>query len=157
MTFQVVMERDRSGIRCGHVAVDFTTRSNAAEVPVVLINTLRGYLRVSTPEATAFDLVGYPRHAGGLSNVVTVLAELAERLDALKLLVEIPRSPLPWTQRLGRLLDVAGATPLAGALAEHVARNVRDYTPLDPGRTTDGAERDPRFKLFLNADLEADT
>lgn len=42
------------------------------------INTPRGTLVISTPEATALDLVGYPHRAGGLNQVATVLAELAD-------------------------------------------------------------------------------
>lgn len=40
---------------------------------------------VSTPEATALDLIGYQYHAGGLDQVATVLSELAERIDPEKL------------------------------------------------------------------------
>jgi len=50
--------------------------------PVQNFNTRRGTLLVSSPEATALDLVGYAtRHAGGLIQVAGVLPELAERID----------------------------------------------------------------------------
>jgi hypothetical protein len=68
-------------------------RRNVAEVPTVPRNTLRGMLQVSAPAATAYDLVGYPGHAGGLSNVTTVLSDLAEQPNAGALLAEAERSP----------------------------------------------------------------
>jgi hypothetical protein len=37
-------------------------------------------MRVSTPEATALDLVRYVTAAGHIGNVATVLAELSEKL-----------------------------------------------------------------------------
>ncbi|MBN1334909.1 MAG: type IV toxin-antitoxin system AbiEi family antitoxin [Deltaproteobacteria bacterium] len=154
--FQVVVADNRPRIRCGRVAVDFVARRNVAEIPVIRTNTPRGFLRVSTPEATAFDLVGYPGHAGGLSNVATVLTELAEILDARKLAEEIPRSPLPWTQRLGFLLESVGAPRLAAPLAAHVERHAREYAPLRPGRPAEGASRDARWRLLLNEAVEPD-
>ena len=89
-------------------------------MPASTINTPRGKLRLSSPETTAFDLVGYPRHAGGLDNVATVLAELAERIDSVELARIAELSPLPWAQRLGYLLDLVGmsekANPWPGTL-----------------------------------------
>ena len=42
------------------------------------IKGVTGYIPVSTPEATATDLIVYARQAGGLDRVLTVLQELAE-------------------------------------------------------------------------------
>jgi len=156
MTFQVVVARERPGIRCGTVSVEFVNRRNAADIPTRRFNTPRGYLHVSTPEATAIDLVGYPGRSGGLPHAATVLAELAERMDPEKLVAVLPLSPVPWCQRLGHLLDRAGARALSDRIADHVARHVRDFTPLDPGAPKDGASRDRRFKVLVNADAEAD-
>ena len=76
MVFQTILADNRPEIRCGRVRVEFVARKNIAEIPTMQKNTMRGVLRVSTPEATAFDLVGYAGHAGGLSNVATVLSEI---------------------------------------------------------------------------------
>jgi predicted transcriptional regulator of viral defense system len=70
--FQVMVERNRPPIACGEVRLLFVARKAVARVPVNTLNTPRGPLRVSTPEATALDLVGYPRHAGGLDGVATL-------------------------------------------------------------------------------------
>ena len=46
-------------------------------------NKTRGVVRYSSPEVTAFELVGYPGHAVGLSNVAmnTVLRGLISKLS----------------------------------------------------------------------------
>ena len=75
--FQVFLERKRLPITCGKVRVVFMVRKHLKGVPVQNLNTPRGFLVVSTPEATAFDLIGYEHQAGGLNQVATVLAELA--------------------------------------------------------------------------------
>jgi predicted transcriptional regulator of viral defense system len=156
MVFQTVVAENRPAIHCGRVRVAFVARGNVSEIPVVEKNTMRGVLRVSTPEATAFDLVGYPGHAGGLSNIVTVLSELAEYMDAGKLLAETVRSPLPWTQRLGYLLDRAGAANLAAPLAEHAAARAKEYVPLRPRKSAAHVSRDARWRLIVNEDVETD-
>jgi len=156
MVFQTVVAQSRPGVHCGRVRVVFVARSNVSEIPVVEKTTLRGVLRVSTPEATAFDLVGYPGHAGGLSNVVTVLSELAENMDAEKLLAETVHSPLPWTQRLGYLLDRAGAADLAAPLAERVSARAKEYVPLRSRKSVTRASRDARWRLILNEEVESD-
>jgi predicted transcriptional regulator of viral defense system len=157
MVFQVIVADNRPEICCGRVRVEFVARRNVTEIPTVPKNTLRGVLRVSTPEATAFDLVGYPSNAGGLSNVATILSELAENLlDARKLLAETGRSPLPWTQRLGYLLERVGAASLAASLAPHVAARAKEYVPLRPGKPIAHASRDSRWRLLVNEEVEAD-
>jgi len=156
MVFQTIVADNRHEIRCGRVRVEFVARRNVADIPTMQKNTLRGVLRISTREATAFDLVGYPGHAGGLSNVATVLSELVENMDAEKLLAETERSPLPWTQRLGYLLERVEAASLAAPLAEHVAVHAKEYVPLRPRKSVARATRDSRWRLFVNEAVEAD-
>jgi predicted transcriptional regulator of viral defense system len=156
MVFQTIVAANRPPIRCGSVRVEFVARGNVAEMPVVRKNTMRGFMHISTPEVTAFDLAGYPSHAGGLSNVVTVLAELAESIDPVKLLAETERSPLPWTQRLGYLLVHAGAASLVTALAEHVASRAKEYVPLRTRKSVALARRDTRWRVLVNETIEAD-
>lgn len=62
----------------------FHVRKHVADVAVQSINTPRGTVTVSTPEATAFDLIGYETKIGGLDAVATVLDDLAEKLDPRK-------------------------------------------------------------------------
>ena len=110
---------------------------------------------VSSPEATAVDLVGYASHCGGLDHVVTVLAELTESLDAGELARVAQRtSPTPWAQRLGYLLEQTGATELARPLAELVAEAATHVTPLAPELPMRGAPRDRRWRVAVNVAVE---
>src|SRR6266581_1633070 len=76
--FQVCLPAHRRPIQCGAVRVVFIVRKQIADCPVQPFNTPRGTILVSTPEATALDLVGYAHRAGGLDNTATVISELAE-------------------------------------------------------------------------------
>ena len=154
--FQVVVPKNRPPIRCGRVEIDFVARRNAAAIPTDRINTPRGFLRISSPEATAFDLVGYPEHCGGLDNVAAVLAELAEKLDAERLGAVAPLSPIPWAQRLGYLLDRVEQPSRAELLASFVARHATETASLIPGDDRKQTPRDERWKLRINAEVEPD-
>ncbi len=154
--FQVVTEHSRSGIVCGSVKVDFIKRKNAAMMPTREFKTPRGYLKVSTPEVTAFDVVGYPHHAGGLDNAVTVLSELAESLDAEKLIAIAGLSPVTWAQRLGYLLELIGEAESAGGLASYVAERKPVPTPLSPSRSYHGVRQVSRWRLLPNEKVSPD-
>jgi predicted transcriptional regulator of viral defense system len=154
--FQVMVERNRPPLSCGEVRVSFVARRNVGEIPTVSFNTPRGVIRISSPEATAFDVVGYPGHAGGLDNVATVLAELAESIAPDRLAALAPLSPVPWAQRLGFLLSQVDASDRAEELAAYVERHARETVPLDPGVDDPSAVRDARWKLLVNAEVEPD-
>lgn len=161
-TFQVLLQKKRLPIECGKVRVNFMVRSRLREVPVQSINTPRGTLLVSTPEATAVDLVGYQHQAGGLGAVATVLAELAERIDPDKLVAAAATAPVPWAQRLGYLLECAEAPDAAVGLRAYVRTHARESAPLQAGgphrasahpRVT---SRNADWKLAINASVEID-
>lgn len=152
--FQVVMRRTRPGITCGGVRVDFIARKNVAVMPTQDFKTPRGYLKVSTPEVTAFDLAGYPHHSGGLDNSATVLTELAETLDVAKLASIAELSPVAWSQRLGYLLELIGEAELAEGLAKFVDGKNLVTVPLSSSQPHKGIRQDARWRLIPNEKVE---
>ena len=82
--------------------------------------------------------------------------ELAESLKGEELAGIASLSPVPWAQRLGYLLEMAGARALTELLAEHVASVAREYVPLDPKQGEKGHTRSSRWKLVINAKVESD-
>lgn len=153
---QVMVRRNRPRVECGGARVVFVARADMEVMPVQSVNTPHGYLRVATPEGTAFELVGYPRHGVGLSNVATVLSELAEAMDADKL-VEVARlCPVGWSQRLGYLFELVEEVDLAAALSPHVEAVARSYIPLRRAETVSGASRSSKWKLIINVEVEPD-
>lgn len=152
--FQVFLEKNRRPIRCGMVRVVFMARKRLAEVPVETFNTPRGGLVVSSPEATALDLVGYAGHAGGLNQVATVLSELAERLDPKQLASVARTAPSPWAQRLGYLLEHLGFGEKAGVLKDYVRDHAKAWTPLLPKAARKRSERNKGWRLYVNANVE---
>jgi predicted transcriptional regulator of viral defense system len=153
---EVIASANRRPIRCGAVRVVFIARKRLKDVPVQTFNTPRGGVLVSTPEATALDLVGYPGHAGGLNQVATVLSELAERLDSEKLALAARTAPIPWAQRLGFLLEHLGFEAKVPALKEYVREHAMQSTVLLPQQRHKRAHRNKGWKLDVNAKVEAE-
>jgi predicted transcriptional regulator of viral defense system len=155
--YQVVTDRPIRPIVCRGVGVRFFVKRNPARTPIQQIKGVTGFIPVSTPEATAVDLVHYVRQAGGLDRVLTILQELAERLDA-KLLVRSAEAngQLASAQRLGWLLEKAGFADKAAPLAQWVQRRKPLPAKLEPSRPVRGWHRDPRWELRINTQVEGD-
>lgn len=154
--YQVMVAKSRRPIICGTVRVVFAVRKNIGAIPTQSFNTPRGTVLVSTPEATAVDLVGYYNHVGGLDQVATILSELADTLDPDKLVVAAHTAPVAWAQRLGYLLELVEAGTQAQALNDYVRANARQATLLLPSAAHQSSKRNEGWKLDINADVEAE-
>lgn len=154
--FQVAVAKTRRPIVCGAVRVQFVARKRIDDIPVQSFNTPRGTIRVSTAEATAVDLVGYQQHAGGLSSVATVLAELAESIDPQRLAKAAETAPMPWAQRLGYLLELVGASKKTKPLSDYVRRHATEAVPLLPSKSHARSKSAATWKLRINAIVEWD-
>jgi len=156
---QVVTARPRRPVRSGRLVVEFVVRGTAAAAPVELRTTPSGRMRVATPEVVALDLVRYPAKAAGWGNVVTVLRDLVPLLRRsgmrAALAVEPATSEL---QRLGHLLERAGAEAVLPALEAELATRRVDWVPLIPGEPAvdDAGARDHRWHILVNAAPEED-
>lgn len=155
MVFQVVAQVQLPPIHCAAVRVEFVVRHNMDQVPVVERNTPRGILGISSPEATAYDLVGYAPRAGGLSNVATVLADLVEVLDASRLADLAALSPSSWGRRLGWLLDLVAPAGLTDPLYKALWP-FKETVPLNRRLPRASAALDGRWRILVNDDVEAE-
>lgn len=155
-SLEVMVPKNRPPVECGRVRVVFIARGDLERMPLSTFNTPSGYIKYSTPEVTALELVGYPQHAGGLNNIATVLEELCEEMTPGRLIEAAKLNPVGWSQRLGYLLDLANEKGLADALLPFVTENVNSYIPLRRSEDVTGASRNARWKVIVNADVEPD-
>ena len=152
--FQVMLAKSRRPLISGAVRVSFIVRKNIDAIAVQSFNTPRGSVLVSTPEATAVDLLGYPGHIGGLDQAATILSELAEKLDPNKLAQAAQTAPIPWAQRLGYLLEKSGGEDRVGPLKSWVQQNATQTALLLPAGPREHAIRNEDWKLLVNAEAE---
>jgi hypothetical protein len=119
--------------------------------------TETGTMQVSTAEATALDLVRYDASVGGLGAVATVLSELAERIDPMRLLTAAKADvEISVVQRTGFLLEHVGAKAKTDALARWLAEQRPRATLLRPGKGQRKGLGDPRWSIIANETIEVD-
>jgi len=154
--FQVMVAKPRRTIISGKVQVNFIVRGNIEAIPTQPRNTVSGILKLSTPEATAFDLAGYYRHCGWLDNVATVLSEMVEVIDPEKLVTVAELSPITWVQRLGYLLESVGSEEIWQPLSEYINAKKPVRSPLLPSVTIKGAVFSKRWQIYINTKVESE-
>jgi len=156
--FQVVSDVPLRPVRIGRLKIVFVKKDRVDRCPVVRVNTSTGTMAISTPEVTALDLVRYAAAAGHLSNVATVLVELAEKIDPAKLVAAVEETGVEMSivQRLGYLLEKVEMAETAAPLATWVAERSPRLVPLGPGRSSAASPTDPRWRVRINAEVEPD-
>jgi predicted transcriptional regulator of viral defense system len=154
---QIVTSKERRPIRCGRIYIQFIRNKNIAQMPTKTMNTYTGYINVATPEVTAADLVSAPKHGAGISNVATVLIELAESLDEKQLLALTKIRPqLPWIQRLGYLLDFLNLNQFSDVLLKALQDKKVNWTPLVSRSSDKILSRNKKWKIIVNTEVEPD-
>ena len=156
--FQVVTDRPTRGVEVGRHRIRFVSKANIDKCLVQAVKTPTGTMRVSTPEATALDLVRYHKVAGYFGHVATVLEELAERMEekALTRAAVVGEFEMAVIQRLGYLLEQVDAEGLTGGLAERVATAAPQPVPLRPDLARRGHPVDARWRIVVNDEVESD-
>lgn len=155
--FQVITDRALRPAIAGRTQLRFFYKRYQARTATVPLKVETGTMLVSSPEATAFDLVRYPLAAGGLGNIVTVLADLAEKIDPGRLVIAAEAvAELAAVQRCGLLLELAGAGDKADQLANWIADQKPRTIPLRADRDAKGASKSQRWRLLLNERIEVE-
>ena len=143
-----------------NVIIDWFYREELPEDALITKNTETGTIRISNPLLTAADLVQYQQHIGGLSRVATVLEELSEQINIKSQFASLASfvKKVTW-QRLGYILEhVVEENELADELYEQI-RNLQGsimYMPLSTSAENNTSERNSRWKININVQIEKD-
>jgi len=155
--FQIVTDKPLREVRLKTLAIRFITKANFPKTATVQKKVQTGFINVSSPEATAFDLLRYAKTIGGLNSVLTVLKELGELLNA-DILVKAGQADgnLAYAQRLGWLLEQAGFAAAVAKLAVWVSKQNPCMAKLEPSLPVRGAQKNDCWRLLINTTVEAD-
>lgn len=118
---QVITDRPHRDIEVGRLRVQFFVKGNVHLTPVQQLARAQAPLNISTPEATALDLVAYANRLGGIERAAETLEPLlksftrARLADALKVGVATAH-----VQRFGFVLEQLGGARFSDIVERHL-------------------------------------
>ncbi len=153
--FPVMRPTEKKGIR-----INYISNTRIAESYLENKKTDTGFLKVSSPELTAVDIIQYQKRIGGLSRSAGVLEELAESIRPEKITSEfLSEIPVSVVQRLGYLFEVViGNEEIAEIIYQCTKIALLKFfpVPLDSAKRTRGFSGENRWKVIKNTEIELD-
>ncbi len=162
MEFQIVTDKQMPGLVIGRsrIALSYRKDMDAVATGIEERKTDTGRMRLSSVELTAFDLLRYPRAAGGIDHIATVLSDLAGQIQPQKLGSLSVAFERPVVQRLGHLLERLGHEDRAEPMLEKlVSNNPPAWAELDRSEADlepEPVERDQRWRVVVRRVPEID-
>jgi predicted transcriptional regulator of viral defense system len=162
MEFQVVTDKKLAELLVGRSRIAFYYRRDMAAVAAGIEGhkTETGRMKVSSVELTVLDLLRYPRAAGGIDHIATVLAQLGGRIEPEKLGSLSLKFERPVVQRLGHLLERLGHRNRAKSMLRKLfVGKPPAWVELDRSEAHLEAapiERDHRWRVVLRRAPEID-
>jgi hypothetical protein len=162
MEFQVVTDKKMPELVVGRSRVAFHYRKymEAVAPGIEKRKTDTGRMNVSSVELTALDLLRYPRVAGAVDHIATVLAELGGTIEPEKLARLSVAFERPVVQRLGHLLERLGHGNRAEPMLEkRFAAKPPAWVELDRDEAileSQPVERDQRWRVVVRRAPEID-
>jgi len=131
---QVMTDRPCRAMKVGRIQVRLFVKSGIARTPKQQLTRAAAPLWISTPEATAFDLIRYATSIGGIERAAETIGPLLPLLRAreLKRVLEAEDEPAT-AQRLGFVLEAGGAKRLAQTIHDWLPEKLA-LVPLSPLR-----------------------
>jgi len=146
----------------GDIKINFVTKKDIQAEYITQVRVNSGYINVSKPELTAFDLIIYEKNVGGINRAATVLSEFAENLDFSNLNIDFFESiDIAVIQRLGYLLDFLEFKKIANDLfqkSQDAKLKFRKYplSTLSEKRIFSEYEINDKWKIIVNEVIEVD-
>ncbi len=147
---QVMTKIARRAIEVGRIRVQFFVKRTIEQTPTQSLTNAFAPLKISTPEATALDLVRYAGRIGGIGCVAETIAPLLPVLRAAELRRALKTESQPTVaQRLGFVLEKLRANELAKVVQQWLPSDLA-FVPLVPGQRGDSSEI-KRWRILNNA------
>ncbi len=161
--FQVVVNKRLRDMQCGSLEINFIYKKSINKIPIEKKVVDTGYLNISSPEATAMDMIQNYQKSGGFNHIATVLSELTEAINAKKLLELVEASKQnAWIQRLGYILGKIETTEenhkndIIKILENYLSKKELVYIPLTNANSKTKFSRNKEWKIIENTKIESD-
>jgi len=144
------------------IKINFLSKKTIPQKQLTQMMVNSGYVNVSSPILTAFDLVCYAKSIGEINRVATVLNDLSEKIRFTNVDKELMQSfSSATTQRLGYLFEELGFEELANKLcrkAEIAGLKFRKIplTIVDKTKDLSKYPVNNKWKVIINEQIDID-
>lgn len=137
--------------------INFTEKRNFPLFGIEDKKTDTGYFKMSNVELTFLDLIYFEQSLGGYNRIISILEELSESMNPTKMKEVLKNNfPLSVFQRAGYIAEnVLGNTKLAAVLENKLAK-LNFKTVLLKSSEEKNGERNAKWNLIINTDIEND-
>lgn len=155
MQFQVMIKKPPlRSIKNKKLNINFFVKSKWQEEDITEKKTETGYIKVSSPALTAFDLVHYNKKIGGLNRIIPILEDLVESIKSTDLNKTAMAQKIPHMQRLGYLLEQLGNEKLATVLFKRIARKPLREIPISLAHKNREGVLNNKWNVIINTELD---
>lgn len=154
--FQVVCNKIMPPLKIGKIKIVFYYNKYLMDTKIQKFKVSSGYIKVSSRESTAFDLIRYVHQSGNLNHIATVLSELAETMSSEEIGHVAHQLSLRYVQRLGYIFDTLGFTSLSEALYKKVLAISPPFVALRSDADYNLMDKNEKWRLYVNEELEID-
>ena len=155
MGYQVIINKPPiRNIKNSRLNIQYFVKSQWNPDNILKIKSETGYIKVSSPALTAFDMVHYHKNIGGFNRIITILEDLLENIKTTDLIKSAADQKVPDTQRLGYLLEQLGHNKLATSIYKKIEREKMRVIPLSLAHKNREGESDQKWNVTLNNTLD---
>ncbi len=162
MEFQVITKKPSlRNIKNRKISIMFSIKEDWNNEQIMKFKTDAGYINVSTPELTAFDLVEYNKKIGGINRIIPILDELSENIKIKQFDKTAKDQRITTIQRLGFLLDEMGKVNLAKSLYKVLknlsvdkSRKTHKKILLSLAHKNQCGTLNRKWKIIVNTDID---
>lgn len=149
---QVMTTSQSRALDAGSVHVEFHVKQQMTDTPLTPIKGLAAPLAVSSPEATALDLLAFQHCVGGVARAADVVAGLLPVMTVEGWRCALLVAPVPVRQRTGYVLTALGAHRFARLVQESLPSGLRPVMLQSATPSRGNGERLP-WRVVDNVEL----
>lgn len=154
MEFQVMTKKPPlRNIKNPKLNISFYTKTNWEHNQIIEKKTETGYIKTSSPELTAFDLVYHNKKIGGLNRILPILEDLSETIKASVLTKTAKTQKTPNIQRLGYLFDESDNESFANSLHKTLGDRPKEI-PLSLAHKDRPGPINKKWNVIVNTELD---
>ncbi len=156
MNTQLIIEQPSlRKIKNKKLEIEYFTKNRWNKNDIIEKKTDAGYIKISSPELTALDLIYFHKRIGGINRTLTILEELSEIINPTRMLETALRFSHHTTiQRLGFIFDtVFNEDIIANKLFKALENINIKKVPLSLLSSEQG-NNNKKWNVIINTDLD---